>query len=58
MKSIYHGKAAANKKLNGKLTAVLSCKCCVMFNAKWELHLKNVDRELKQFITNGDVNER
>jgi hypothetical protein len=48
MKSIRHGKAAANSKLRGKLTRLLSCGCCVLFNAKWSERVKEAKKEIKK----------
>jgi len=47
MKSIYHGTAAANAKLKGKKYKLLSCKCCVLFNPKWEERVKEAKKEIK-----------
>ena len=49
MKSIYHGTAGANAKLNGKQTKRLSCGCCVMTNFKWQTRLKEANTEIKRF---------
>jgi hypothetical protein len=47
MKSIYHGTAAANAKLKGKKYKLLSCKCCALFNLKWEERVKEANKEIK-----------
>jgi hypothetical protein len=49
MKSIYHGTAAANAKLNGKTTHLLSCKCCMLFNPKHKERVKEAEQEIKDF---------
>lgn len=46
MKSIHHGKAAANLKLRGKLTQKLICGCCVMRNFKWQERMKEAKSEI------------
>jgi hypothetical protein len=47
MKSIYHGKVAANAKLRGKKFKLLSCKCCALFNPKWKERVKEANKEIK-----------
>lgn len=47
MKSIHHGKAGANKKMRGKLSATLSCRCCDMYNWKWSERIKEANKEIK-----------
>ena len=49
MKSIRHGTAGANAKLRGKLTHLLSCKCCMLFNPKHEERVKEANREIKEY---------
>lgn len=44
-----------NVKLRGKRTALLSCGCCVMFNAKWQLRVKQADKEIREFKNNASV---
>ena len=51
MKSIHHGTAGANKKMRGKMSATLSCGCCVMFNFKQRERHKEAVREIKNFVT-------
>jgi hypothetical protein len=48
MKSIHHGKAGANSKLRGKKTAVLSCRCCMLFNPKWDERMKEAKLEIRR----------
>lgn len=49
MKSIRHGTAAANSKLRGKRTRLLSCRCCMLFNPKWEERVKEANKEIRQY---------
>ena len=55
MKSIHHGTAAANSNLKGKKTLLLSCKCCVLFNPKWEERVKAADKEIKSLYDGADL---
>lgn len=48
MKSIHHGTAGANAKLRGKLTRLLSCKCCMLQNFKYKERIKQLNKEIKQ----------
>jgi hypothetical protein len=48
MKSIYHGKAGANKKMRGKLSVELYCRCCMMFNWKWRERMKEAKQEIRR----------
>jgi hypothetical protein len=54
MKSIYHGKAAANCKLRGKKYHLLSCKCCCLINIKDEVREKEKSKEVREFLS-GDT---
>jgi hypothetical protein len=54
MKSIYHGKAGANSKLRGKKQKLLSCRCCVLFNPRWDERMKEAKIEIRR-NQNGNV---
>jgi hypothetical protein len=54
MKSIYHGKAGANTKLKGKITKMLACRCCDMYNWKWSEKIKEATKQIKEF-KNGTI---
>lgn len=49
MKSIYHGTAGANAKLRGKRTKLLKCKCCELFNPKWDERFKEAKANIKEY---------
>jgi hypothetical protein len=49
MKSLHHGKAAANSKLRGKLQKELSCGCCCLTNFTRSERVKEAKREIKDF---------
>lgn len=51
MKSIHHGKAGANAKLNGKKTCTLSCGCCSLQNFTESERIKEADKEILEFIS-------
>jgi hypothetical protein len=46
VKSIHHGKAGANVKMRGKLTQLLSCRCCQMQNWKWRERVREAKAEI------------
>ena len=48
MKSIHHGKSGANRKLHGKLSLSLPCKCCEMINWKWSERIKEANKEIRE----------
>lgn len=54
MKSIYHGQAGANAKLQGKVTKMLACRCCDLYNWKWSERIKEATKQIKEF-KNGTV---
>ncbi len=54
MKSIYHGKAGANSKLKGKITKMLACGCCDLYNWKWSERIKEATKQIKEF-KNGKI---
>ena len=49
MKSIRHGTAGANAKLKGKLTQLLSCKCCMLINFKHTERVKEAKKQIKEY---------
>ncbi len=49
MKSIHHGKAAANSKLRGRKTTMLTCRCCMLINFKHEERVKEAKNQIKEF---------
>jgi len=54
MKSIHHGTAGANSKLRGKRTQLLRCRCCELFNPRWDERVKEAKKEIKDvYRTNG-----
>lgn len=42
-----------NFKRRGKKTMRLGCRCCEMFNAKWELRMKQARKEIDEFRRNN-----
>lgn len=54
MKSIYHGKAAANCKMRGKKFKVLSCGCCALINLKVDFRKKEAENEIKSYKQGAD----
>jgi hypothetical protein len=49
MKSIHHGTAAANSKLRGKRSKLLTCKCCSLYNFKHDERVKEAKNLIKEF---------
>ena len=49
MKSIHHGKAASNSKLNGRKTAQLTCRCCMLINFKHEERVKEAKNLIRRY---------
>lgn len=51
MKSNKH---AGQFKLNGKKTALLTCRCCTVENWKEECRIKEAEQEIKQYENQWD----
>ena len=49
MKSIHHGKAAANSKLRGRKTALLTCRCCMLQNFKHDERVKEAKNQIRRY---------
>ncbi len=49
MKSIHHGKAAANSKLRGRKTAMLTCRCCMLIKFKHEERVKEAKTDIRRY---------
>lgn len=44
-----------NVKCRGKKTMRMNCGCCEMFNAKWELRMKQARKEINDFVKHASV---
>lgn len=49
MKSIHRQGIGGNVKMRGKLTKILSCKCCDMVNFKPQERVKEAKKEIKEY---------
>ena len=49
MKSIHHGKAGANAKLKGRKTALLSCRCCMLINFRYDERVKQAKNDIRRY---------
>lgn len=47
MKSIHRGNIGGNAKLRGKLSAMLSCRCCDIYNFKPGYFTKLAEKEAR-----------
>ena len=50
MKSLSIRAVAGNAKLNGKLSKLMSCKCCVVTNFTWRERWREAKKEIKRII--------
>lgn len=55
MKSIHRGKIGGNIKLRGKLSRMLSCQCCDVFNFKPSERVKEAKKEIRNFAEGRDA---